>query len=131
MDDLHQSATLENANPSAQFWPLSPRYLGERISFSARARHGSTSSQQDARAHDGALPPQQTQGPIRQPIAPRDRPQENPDLIVALVDALMDRSADACVFIVAQQTILGMPISWTCCKATLQVFKEQMMRPQR
>ena len=57
---------------------------------------GSLEAQHGDRRHDGALPPQQTQGASLEPVRPRDIRVESTDLILKLVDALADREPDAC-----------------------------------
>ncbi|CAL1160260.1 unnamed protein product [Cladocopium goreaui] len=83
-------------------------------------------AQHGDRRHDGALPPQQTQGASLEPVRPRDIRVESTDLILKLVDALADREPDACLAQTLRATIQTMPISWTQCSATLAVFLESV-----
>ena len=87
---------------------------------------GSLEAQQGDRRHDGALPPQQTQGASLEPVRPRDIRVESTDLILKLVDALADREPDAALTQTLRATIQALPISWTQCSATLAVFLESV-----
>ena len=87
---------------------------------------GSTQAQDQTQAHDGALPPQVTQGANLQPIQPREMPSEHRDLIVALVDALLDRNHATDVETALRDCIRTYPISWTQCVTTLEVFLQHL-----
>ena len=87
---------------------------------------GSLEAQRGDRRHDGALPPQQTQGASLEPVRPRDIRVESTDLILKLVDALADREPDAALTQTLRATIQALPISWTQCSATLAVFLESV-----
>ena len=90
--------------------------------FPLRPGIGSQVSRQEERCHDGALPPQQTQGASREPVHPREPRSESADLILNLVDALADRDLDDPIDQVMRATILALPISWTQCSYTLEIF---------
>lgn len=87
---------------------------------------GSSSAQDQANAHDGALPPQVTDGAHLQPIQPREMPSENKDLIVAMVDALLDRAQDKDIEQALRECVCAHPISWTCCATTLDLFYQHL-----
>ena len=87
---------------------------------------GSSLSLTQSSQHDGELPPQQTQGPLRQPVRPRDIDEERPDLVLALVDAIMDKQPLDSLEDVMRMTIQSILISWTQCRTALLTFAEQI-----
>lgn len=87
---------------------------------------GSSQAQERTQEHDGALPPQVTQGPALQPVLPRELPAEVQDLIIAFVDAILDRSPGDDLEQILRQRIRNFPISWTQCAATLEVFLQHL-----
>ena len=90
--------------------------------FPLRPGIGSVESRHGDRCHDGALPPQRTQGASREPIQPRDLRVECTDLILNLVDALADREPDDSIDKILRITIQA----WTQCLLTLEVFLESV-----
>eukprot|EP00435_Cladocopium_sp_Y103_P022853 s1557_g5.t1 len=100
--------------------------LMERHRYQAGQGIGSQFARQQDRAHDGALPPQQTHGAALAPVQLREPSEECPDLIVALVDALVDRPDGTDVELLLRDVICERTISWTRCCATLSVFKAHL-----
>ena len=87
---------------------------------------GSLQSQDQTRHHDGALPPQRTQGPAMSPVLPRDLEEERTDLLLALVDAVIDRAPEDRLEDVLRNTICSCAISWTSCRRTLLTSAEHL-----
>ena len=88
---------------------------------------GSIDARKEDRHHDGALPPQPTQGAFREPVQPRELRAESTDLILQLVDALADRERHVSLEQTLRCIILVTPISWTQCHETLRVFQESIV----
>lgn len=110
---------LRSGECSAVLW-------GRRRYFRPADGCGSAHDQQLCQRHDGVLPPLQTMGP-RLPDGFREQiPDYDLELAESIYIGLLERQDQGDLQQIVRNVIAAHPVSWDCCRATLDYLMEEL-----